>query len=227
MDGNDMAAQIRVLGPWHQHIIFPGGIEVGHHPASEIANWFFDRVTPAEKAVLDLGCNAGMMCREAELRGACQTVGIDASLRLIAQARFVQAQFDLQHLRLGIGDIYRIDPAEVAADLVLFCGIYYHLWHPMLGLDLAWRCTREALLVEGHVAEGEELVMRFAPGYDGDPTNWWHPTVSCLEAMLNALGGVASIETAQPDFVGSTRRIWCVRRVPGTWTAQSNEISWT
>jgi tRNA (mo5U34)-methyltransferase len=90
--------------------------------------------------------------------------------------------------------VYEIDEALVANgypaqfDVVLFYGVFYHLTNPLLGLEKLKTVTREMALVESHIIPGDGLIMQFSPGYSGDVTNWWLPTVPCLREMLLKAG---------------------------------------
>jgi len=94
---------------------------------------------------------------------------------------------------------------------VLFLGVFYHLRHPLLALDLIHaHVARDRLLFQtlqrgptevAAVAQDhpfDEAAIFAAPGYPrmqfiehrhaGDPTNWWVPNRACTEAMLRSAG---------------------------------------
>ena len=96
-------------------------------------------------------------------------------------------------------------------DIVLFLGVFYHLRHPLLALDLIHEHVARDLLVfqsmQRGSAEIELLEQDYAfaevevfdrPGfpklhfiekrYSNDPTNWWIPNRAGMEAMLRSSG---------------------------------------
>jgi tRNA (mo5U34)-methyltransferase len=96
-------------------------------------------------------------------------------------------------------------------DIVLFMGVFYHLRHPLLALDLIRAHVVKDLFVFQSMQRGAREVEPVAadyaffepapfdaPGYPklhfiehcfaGDPTNWWVPNRACVEALLRASG---------------------------------------
>ena len=96
-------------------------------------------------------------------------------------------------------------------DVVLFLGVFYHLRHPLLALDLIHEHVTHDLLAFQSMQRGTQKVARLREDYDfwetdlfkkeglplmyfienryaGDPTNWWIPNRACVEAMLRSTG---------------------------------------
>jgi tRNA (mo5U34)-methyltransferase len=96
-------------------------------------------------------------------------------------------------------------------DLVLFMGVFYHLRHPLLALDLIWEHAAQDLLLFQSLQRGADEVYPVEEDYDffvdqhfndpgypkmhfiehrysGDPTNWWAPNAACAEALLRNAG---------------------------------------
>ena len=96
-------------------------------------------------------------------------------------------------------------------DLVVFMGVFYHLRHPLLALDLIWENVADDLLLFQSMQRGSDQVAEVAadypfaeqghfdaPGYpkmhfierdySADPTNWWAPNRACSGAMLRSSG---------------------------------------
>jgi tRNA (mo5U34)-methyltransferase len=90
-------------------------------------------------------------------------------------------------------------------------GVFYHLRHPLLALDLIYEHVAGDLLVFQSMQRGSKNPYPVAadygfkearhfdrPGYPklhfiehkyaGDPTNWWAPNAACTEAMLRSSG---------------------------------------
>ena len=103
-------------------------------------------------------------------------------------------------------------------DLVLFLGVLYHLRHPLLALEQLAKLCKEQLIIETLIAPPKSsfwdksfntmmsLVFKnrrrdYSAAFPGrymefyeeddmnrDPTNWWAPSVDCLQAMLRSCG---------------------------------------
>jgi tRNA (mo5U34)-methyltransferase len=94
---------------------------------------------------------------------------------------------------------------------VLFTGVYYHLRHPLLALDLIREHVAKDLLVFQSMQRGSRSVgslerdypfsetqifqsrnfpcMYFVEQrYCDDPKNWWIPNRACAEAVLRSSG---------------------------------------
>jgi tRNA (mo5U34)-methyltransferase len=90
-------------------------------------------------------------------------------------------------------DATEIDKDAVGEfDVVLFLGVFYHLFNPIATLQRLAGVTREVLVLETHLdAESESRpAMVFYPGdeLNGDASNWWGPNRACVEALLRAVG---------------------------------------
>ena len=90
-------------------------------------------------------------------------------------------------------DLPWISPSTVGTfDVVLFCGVLYHLENMMAGLVLAASVAERMLIVETHMdaAEIERPAAVFYPGTElnNDPSNWWGPNRACVEGMLASVG---------------------------------------
>ena len=90
-------------------------------------------------------------------------------------------------------------------DVVLFLGVFYHLFDPIAGLANVAKLAREVLIVETY-ADALELdrpAMAFYPGAElaGDATNWWGPNPACMVALLKALG-FAKVDAAWSLKIG-------------------------
>jgi tRNA (mo5U34)-methyltransferase len=162
------------------------------------------------KTVLDVGCNAGFYSIEMKSRGAARVVGIDADADYLAQARFAAdilgVDIEFRHL-----DVYDVGKLGERFDLVLFLGVFYHLRHPLLALDLLHEYVVGDLFVFQSLMRGSSDVepvqddyqfsqtdifhnpafprMYFIENsYADDPTNWWFPNRAAAEAMLRSAG---------------------------------------
>jgi tRNA (mo5U34)-methyltransferase len=186
---------------WFHSIDLGGGIVTpGQAPISELrdraAIYFADGIVG--KSVLDIGCWDGFNSLEAARRGAARVVATDhwvwhhhewASRRTIELVREVAAP-DLEIRDIDVADL-SLETVGVF-DVVLFCGVFYHLRNPFLALEKIARLARETLIVETHLDAGEidRPAMIFYPGSElnVDPSNWWGPNRLCVEAMLRDVG---------------------------------------
>lgn len=208
--------EIHDLGPWFHNLTIHGvqtapNHFLGDYPAIKWRS--FANAIPADlsgKTVLDIGCNAGFYAIEMKRRGAERVIGIDTEDLYLSQARFAAEQFgvDIELQKLSVYDVAEL--GEVF-DLVLFMGVFYHLRHPLLALDLLHRHVAADVLVFQSMQRGSREVARVErdysfhdvehfdqPGYPKmhfiehryahDPTNWWAPNRACVEAMLRSSG---------------------------------------
>jgi tRNA (mo5U34)-methyltransferase len=208
--------RVRELGDWFHNLNLRGVQTAPDHflgDYPEIKWRSFANALPADlrgKTVLDIGCNAGFYSIEMKRRGADRVVGLDFDETYLAQARFAAEMCDVEI------EFRRLSAYDVAAlgerfDLVLFLGVFYHLRHPLLALDLIHEHVARDLLVFQSMQRGSEQVEPLAEDYhfwqtqlfeqagypkmhfvekkySGDPTNWWIPNRACSEALLRSAG---------------------------------------
>ena len=161
-------------------------------------------------SVLDIGCNAGFYSQAMKRRNAARVLGIDTDERYLTQARFAAEVegLDIEFRRMSI---WQIADLREKFDLVLFMGVFYHLRHPLLALDLIHEHVSRDLLVFQSLERGSREVLQPAADYEfnepapfdqpaypkmhfvehsysHDPTNWWIPNRACVEAMLRSAG---------------------------------------
>ncbi len=209
-------AGIEQLGPWFHNMELQGvrtapGHFLGDYPA---VKWrHYADLLPADlrgRSVLDIGCNGGFFSMEMKRRGAERVLGIDADEAYLAQARFAARaeRLDIEFRRLSVYDVASLGERF---DIVFFLGVFYHLRHPLLALDLVHEHVARDLLVFQTLQRGSTEVLPLADDYDftetaifaaagaprmhfiekryaGDPTNWWAPNRACTEAMLRSAG---------------------------------------
>jgi tRNA (mo5U34)-methyltransferase len=217
-DAVDVRRQVEALGPWFHNLHLPGGIQTvpDHFLGGDFPRFKWQQIAdaiPADLAgwrVLDVGCNAGFYSFELARRGA-SVLAIDHDPRYLAQARWAAAQLDphgrVQFRQLGV---YEVGVLEESFDLVWFMGVFYHLRHPLLALDLLARRTRRLMVFQTLTMPGEDVyadthdhpIMDREPLLDpgwpkmafiehrfaGDATNWWVPNHAGVEAMLRSSG---------------------------------------
>lgn len=177
-------------------IITPGAKSLDVHRAEYAA--FFDPVEVYGRTVIDIGAWNGAYSFEAKRRGASRVLATDhftwAHSDLLGRESFDLAlsalDLDIEALDIDIPDLC---PDRVGVfDIVLFLGVFYHLFDPIAGLANAAKLAREVLVVETHIdaLETRRPAMVFFPGDElsGDVTNWWGPNPALMVALLKSFG---------------------------------------
>jgi tRNA (mo5U34)-methyltransferase len=216
MSQEQIRERVRALGDWFHNLNLRGvqtapNHFLGDYPETKWRN--FANAIPSDlsgKSVLDIGCNAGFYSIEMKRRGADRVLGVDFDDTYLAQARFAAEMCDaeIEFRKLSVYDLALLNEKF---DLVLFMGVFYHLRHPLLALDLVHEHVARDLLVFQSMQRGSEKVEPLADDYQfwqtqifdhegfprmffiekkysGDPTNWWVPNRACTEAMLRSAG---------------------------------------
>jgi tRNA (mo5U34)-methyltransferase len=212
----EIRRRIEALGPWFHNIELQGVSTapdhfLGNYPFVKWSKFAFE--LPADltgKTVLDIGCNAGFYSIEMKRRGADRVLGIDSDNGYLAQARFAAevAEADVEFREVSVYDVGALGERF---DIVLFMGVFYHLRHPLLALDLVREHSVNQLMVFQSMQRGSPELVPLQedhafwdtepfenPGfprlhfiedrYASDPTNWWVPNRACMEAMLRSSG---------------------------------------
>jgi tRNA (mo5U34)-methyltransferase len=213
-----MVQTIDALGPWFHNLRLSGHQTAPRHFLGDYPRVFFERfahVLPPDLRgwrVLDVGCNAGFYCFEMRRRGAAQVLGLEVEPLYLRQARFAAAQLGMtSEIEFREGSVYDVHALPGPFDLVLFLGVFYHLRHPLLALDLLRRHAVGRLLLFQTMIRGQDEPVPIAPDYDfadhdslqargfphlvfiehryaGDDSNWWIPNRACAEALLRSAG---------------------------------------
>lgn len=197
------------LAPWFQSVTFPNGVSVGSWDTDGMLSHLTQGVELSGRTVLDAGAMSGVGTLWLERRGAdCEACEIDSLY--LKQFELVKLAFGMQAecRRLSVYDI----PPAVSWDVVVAAGLYYHLRHPLLGLEKLWGATRSTLLIESEVLNEAGCWALFCPGeYKGDGSNWWIPTRGCLLDWLVGLDGVGKVVDVTPTGYLSSRvliQVW-------------------
>lgn len=159
---------------------------------------FFDGVDLKGRSVLDVGTWNGGYAVEVKRRGAGRVLGTDSHCWNDPYYRG-RATFDLAIPATGLDiEAREIDATEIGVDtvghfdIVLFLGVFYHLFDPISTLQRLSRVTGELLIVETHLdaQDNPRPAMIMYPGDElaQDPTNWWGPNRACMEALLRSVG---------------------------------------
>ena len=196
---------------WHQRfelalgIFTPGANDIGflldqaHLPQD---------ITGA--TVLDIGATNGGLAFELERRGAGRVVTVDiySSDWFGFDAIKALLHSDVEYLRASVYEL----PAKLGEqfDIVAFCGVLYHLRHPLLALDVVRALTRGRALIETAVCDrtlGDSAstpLIRYhrLDDLNDDGSNWFEPSVAALADWCRSSGlepiGVRSWPTEAP-----------------------------
>jgi tRNA (mo5U34)-methyltransferase len=208
--------QVKALGPWFHNIDLAGIQTAPEHFLGDYPRARWQRFSHAVstnltgKSILDVGCNAGYYAIEMKRRGAHRVLGIDSNEASLEQARFAArvSGVDVEFRRMSVYDLPELSERF---DVVLFLGVFNHLRHPLLALDVLHEYAvgdtlvfQSALRGDGGIVPIErdypftETAVFHDPAfprmhfierqYAGDPTHWWIPNRSCTEAMLRSAG---------------------------------------
>ncbi len=213
---SEIERRINELGPWFHNIDLRGvqtapNHFLGDYPSFKWVN--FRNAIPEDltgMSVLDIGCNGGFYSIEMKRRGAEYVLGIDHDEDYLKQARYAAQVLDLD-ISFKRMSVYEVPKLGQKFELVLFMGVFYHLRHPLLALDMLRRYVTKDRLIFQSMLRGSRSIPMIAedyafweitqfdkPGfpkmhfiesnYSGDPTNWWVPNAACAEAMLRSAG---------------------------------------
>lgn len=212
----EIEKKVDELGPWFHNLSLQGVQTAPNHFLGDYPSFkwrSFENALPSDltgMSVLDVGCNAGFYSIQMKLRGAKRVLGIDHDEIYLNQAAFAAKVLglDISFQQLSV---YEVPQLRERFDLVLFMGVFYHLRHPLLALDLLRQHSTKDWFVFQSMLRGDANVTEVAPDYpfsetdifdepgypkmhfvendySGDPTNWWIPNRACAEAVLRSAG---------------------------------------
>ena len=223
-DTRELRARVEELAPWFQNLDLGCGIHTApDHFLGDYPRFKFERFAWAlpedlsGKSVLDIGCNAGFYSIEMKKRGAGRVLGIDSDERYLAQARLASGALgfdDIEYRRLSVYDVASLGETF---DWVIFMGVFYHLRHPLLALDLIREHVAGEMMLFQTMQQGTDAVLQVPedhpfhrpgtsepPDYFDNPayprmhfierkfandwTNWWAPNAACSQALIRASG---------------------------------------
>jgi tRNA (mo5U34)-methyltransferase len=212
-----LAAKIESLKPWFHNLHLPDGTQTApNHFLGDFPRFKWEQIKKAIPkdlsgwTALDIGCNAGYYSFELAKRGA-NVLGIDLDPHYLKQARWAAKEMGLSgNVSFKQMQVYDLAKMKRSFDLVIFMGVFYHLRYPMLAMDIVTQKVKKMMVFQTLSMPGEEV---FDPKPDmtlderkqmqkkgwplmafiekrlaNDPTNWWAPNHSCIEAMLRTCG---------------------------------------
>lgn len=222
-DGADLTAEAAALGPWFHNLHLPGSVQTApDHPLGDFPLTKWRLIAPHVPqsldgwTVLDIGCNAGFYAIELARRGA-RVVGLEPDTFYLRQAHWAVETLELtDRIELRQQTVYELARSRERFDMIVFMGVFYHLRHPLLALEMAAARLARLMIFQTLTMPGEE---EFADTLDrgayresniedrdvlhergwpkmafiehrfaGDYTNWWIPNHAGVEAMLRSSG---------------------------------------
>jgi tRNA (mo5U34)-methyltransferase len=126
--------------------------------------------------------------------------------------------------------VYHINELGVTEfDVVLFCGVYYHLKHPLLALAKLRQVIKDggSIVVEGAIVDGpQEASARFYYHelLGEDASNRWVPTLPCLRQWVEC-SFFEIISEHGPAYPSSRAMTLFPGREPGFGSTASNPLN--
>jgi len=211
----EMAAHI-----WFHSIeLRPGIVTPGNKTAALLEaerQAVLEPLTLPGRSVLDIGAWNGFWSFAAKRQGAARVVAMDwvtwrdPGFRGRASFAFAQAATGLA-VEAVERDVTTLDPDIGLFDVVLFLGVFYHLFDPVPVLRRLRAITREVLVLETHqdLLDQARPAMAFYPGRElaNDPTNWWGPNPALVFHLLRDAGFAHVLYQPHPEY-GAVRGIY-------------------
>lgn len=196
MSKSDLQAKIDSIR-WYHEFDFGNGLKAtpsdpelaGHRIVWDLCKNELDKVSFAGKSVLDIGCWDGYWSFYAEKRGAASIVGVDDFTQNWASSDGLFLAKDLLKSKLEIQprlSVYNIASLNRKFDVVLFLGVYYHLWDPFYALSQIRHCchANTVMVMSGAIAlQLPPHSIRFC---HADATHRFTPTVEAVRELLTA-----------------------------------------
>jgi len=200
LSDDDLRARMKQFHWWHSMALRPGVTTFGGKPELLLAQEeqaFLGPFDLTGRSVIDIGAWNGFFSFAAKRRGAGRVLATDSYTWNHSAFRGREA-FELARDELGLDvEGLELDPTEIDEkvglfDVVLFIGVFYHLYDPIDALQRLRGITRQLLLVETHqdLMENPNPGMVFYPGdiLNHDATNWWGPNPALMLHLLLQLG---------------------------------------
>jgi tRNA (mo5U34)-methyltransferase len=182
---------------WHQRFELAPGI---YTPGANDIGFLLEQAYLPEDiegaAVLDIGATNGGLAFELERRGAGRVVTVDiygADWFGFEQLKTL-LNSNVEYLRASVYELQA--KLDEQFDIVAFCGVLYHLRHPLLALDVVRALTRGRALIETAVcdrsldkATGAPLVhFHRLDDLNNDGSNWFEPSIAALADWCRSSG---------------------------------------
>lgn len=148
-----------------------------------------DAIDFRNKSVLDIGCWDGYWSFYAERRGARSVLGTDDQTQNWSDGRGLFLAKELLGSQIEINQnlsVYELSSLNRKFDIILFVGVYYHLFDPLFALAQIRHCCHPGTLV---VTEGSEAVGVPPQAILFDPSDYggkFRPASPAFEHMIQS-----------------------------------------
>ena len=171
----------------------PGTLPILHDPrvrcAVRTVQGLFGRDLAGVR-VADLGCLEGGISLAFALEGA-EVLGIEGREANMAKCELVRDAAGMPNLRFALDDVRRFTRERYGEfDVVLVCGLLYHLDEPVAWLRQAAECARRVIFVDTH----------FAPETDAGVAAM--DTMPFFDLKANPLGPLLDVSDGAGDYQG-------------------------
>ncbi|HEY7783944.1 MAG TPA: methyltransferase domain-containing protein [Pyrinomonadaceae bacterium] len=148
-----------------------------------------DTVDFSDKTVLDIGCWDGYWSFYAERRGARSVLATDDHSQNWSMSEGVFLAKDLLKSSVEVNNkvsVYKLELLDRKFDIIMFLGVYYHLFDPFYALAQIRHCCHpdSVVLIEG--VESTALVPATSLYNFSDHGCEWMPTREALEQLIRA-----------------------------------------
>ncbi len=185
MDRAETQARIDAI-EWYHEFDFGNGLRAvtrsdveGHRAIWGFIERHLAGIDFRGKTVLDIGCWDGYWSFHAERRGAASVLATDDYSQNWASARGIYLAKELLNSKVEINpsqSVYDLSRLDRKFDVVLFLGVFYHLWSPYHAFAQIRHCCHPGtiVVVEGNATyglppggvlyESGRATSRFTPG---------------------------------------------------------------
>jgi tRNA (mo5U34)-methyltransferase len=225
--------EVKALSWFHIIDLGNGILTPGKFPPNDLILKSFDQIDFSGKRVLDIGCWDGLWSFEAEKRGAAEVYATDdISQRPFHSTRTFNLAKDILKSNVHYfpeTSIERVPSLGLKFDIVLFLGIYYHLRDPLHALGILRSVLNDGglIIVEGDVSYNRrKSFARFLYNdiWRNDPSNWWIPSIKCLEEWIESSFFRKKFICLYTDKVTGPmgRLVYAAKRIIGTVIPRRN-----
>jgi tRNA (mo5U34)-methyltransferase len=196
MDMSQLQARVDAVN-WYHEFDFGNGLKArSKTPDVEVHRsvWRFiernlDGVDFSDKSVLDIGCWDGYWSFYAERRGARSVLATDDHSQNWSARGGILLAKQLLGSVVEVNQevsVYELDSLNRKFDVIMFLGVYYHLFDPFYALAQIRHCCHDdtVVLIEG--VEAATLSPATALFNLSDHGCEWMPTREALEQLLGA-----------------------------------------
>jgi tRNA (mo5U34)-methyltransferase len=178
--------------------IFDGIFTPGPNPISVICDLMQLPADLSGRRILDIGSANGCMSLECERRGAAEVIGITPLDTPGWGHRQLRDLVGATRTQFKPGSVYDLNPDVLGYfDIVLFCGVLYHLRYPMLAIDNIRRVATNEVFIETHISDGglgrrdqDIPLWRFyrLDELNSDYSNWFGPNIAAVQQAFESAG---------------------------------------